>query len=165
MGERVLFASIGLASGVLALGYLLADLPAGTLLVLVLGIVWLCGQWRDWSWVSSAGLFSCTAAAAVGLFVGLRAEWMIIGQVAALAAWDMGGLRNRLRTAAGADHRRALEKRHFQWLVPVAVLGLLLAVVALYARLDLSFGTIMLLALAGIAGLSQMIAFLRRASH
>jgi hypothetical protein len=164
---KLLPASIGLATGALALGYGLGGLWTWMPLIVALAFLWPVGQWRGWGWSSSLGLVFSATLAAVGLLLGLAAGWMLLGLVAALAAWDMDGFRQRLRSVERVDApaQRDLERRHIQRLLAVAGLGLLLAAVVLGIRLELKFGAVLLLGLLAILGLSQAIGFLNRESH
>jgi len=160
-------ASIGLATAVLALGYGLGGLGAGVPLVVALGILWLIGQSGGRGWASSLGLGLYAGVAAIGLLLDLAAGWMLLGLAGALTAWDLDGFLHRLRSVKRMDApiRRDLEYRHLRRLLVVDGLGLLLAAVALGIRLKLAFGTVLLVVLLAILGLSRAIGFLSRESH
>jgi hypothetical protein len=165
---RILAVCIGLAALALALGYGLGGLaPVVPALVLVGGL-WLLAAWQRWTWAATPGLVLCTAAAGFGVWWGLAADWMLVGLVAALCAWDLDHFRWRLGqvtwSGEAAERRRMLEWHHLQRLGLVAGLGLLLASISLRLRLRLTFLPAVLLGLLIVWGLSQAVVVLRRES-
>jgi hypothetical protein len=156
-----------LAAVALALGYGLGGLWTWMPIIVALALLWLIGHWRGWGWTSSLGLVFTATVAAAGLLLGVAAGWMLLGLVAALAAWALDSFRQRLRSveSVAVQARRDLERRHIQRLLAVAGLGLLLAAVVLGIKLELKFGVVLLLGLLAILGLGQTIGFLNRQSH
>ena len=169
MIDKLVPASIALATAVLALGYGLGGLGAGVPLVVALGILWLIGQAGRRGWASSLGLalYTCVAAGGLLLATHLAAGWMLIGLTGALTAWDLDGFLHRLRSVKRMDAaaRRDLEYRHLRRLLVVDGLGLLLAAVALGIRLELKLGVVLLVGLLAALGLSRALDFLSRESH
>lgn len=157
-------ASIGLSAGAFALGCVLGGLWFVALPVLILGVTWLIGQSRGWPWIAPLGLALSTVAAAAGLLLGLGAGWMLVGLVAALAAWDLHHFSHTLESVPRVEGERNLERRHLQRLLIAVGLGVLLAAVALGIDVTLSFGFVLLLGLVAVLGLSQAVAFLRSES-
>jgi hypothetical protein len=166
MTEKILPTSIGLATFALALGYVMGGFWALTVMIVSLGLLWWLGQARNWDWIAPWGLILFVVMAAVGLWLGLAAGWMLLGTVAALAAWDLNHFALRLKSVAWdetlAKRRRALERRHLRRLLIVNGLGLLLSAVALGIKVKFSFGAAFLLGLIAILGLSRAIGFMAR---
>ena len=162
MATRFRFVSTLLAVAILAAGHAASDLRVETLLVLAVGLAWLIGQRRGWGWVASAALAASVGAAANGLQLWGGDIWAPVGLIAALSAWDLDHLTQRLMNASQVGERHDLERRHLWRLLVVDGLGLLLTEVALHIRVRLDFGLALLLGLLSIVGLSQAIRFLRR---
>jgi hypothetical protein len=162
MSAKIVPVTIGLATMAFVVGYAQGELWTWTVPVLVIGVLWLLGQWRRWYWLSSVGLVAYAGCAAAGLLQGMGAGWMLMGQITALVAWDLSAFVRRMESVERIEGQQDLERRHLLWLLAVAALGLLLAAVALGLRLELGFGAILLLALLAILGVSRAIALLRR---
>lgn len=162
MENRLVALSIGLAALSLAAGYLLDGLPIVLLPLLALAASWLVGRQLGWRWVDDAGLVACAAAAAVGMWLGLAAGWMVAGLVAALSAWDLAAFARWLEGVQPADKIPALIRRHLGRLLVVDAVGVLLAVVALGVRLRLGLAVMLLLGLAVILGVSRAVRLLGR---
>ena len=164
MTARLLPITIGLATLVLAVGYAVGGEWIFSLILLAVGVLWWFGQGRDWNGLASVVLMGFVAAAAIGLWRGLPAGWMLVGVVAALSAWDLDHFARRLSSVERVEMRPALEQRHLRRLAMVDGLGLLLAGVALVVRYKFSFGVALVLGLVAVLGLSQMMGYLRRES-
>jgi hypothetical protein len=160
--ERILPVSIVVAAGALAAGYSLDGLWVAAPAIVCLGILWLAGHWRGWKWTAPLGLAGCTLLAAGGLWFNLGKGWMLVGLVAALAAWDLDYFLQRLRSVAQVKGAPDLERHHLFRLLVVVSLGLLLPVLALQVQVRLSLGVLMLLGLVAVLGLSQALRFLGR---
>jgi hypothetical protein len=163
MSEKLLPATVGLATAALLLGYI--DVGAWTWLLLsvALGGLWLLGLWCRWGWVSAAGLALYAAVAAFGLWLGAGSGWLLLAVGLALAAWDLDGFVRSLRPKQWIGDLAGLERRHLLRLLAVEGVGLLLAATALGLTLDLGFGLVLLLGLLAVAGLSRALALIRRA--
>jgi hypothetical protein len=146
----------------LAAGYIqsnLAPVAAGCLMV---GLVWLLSQWRGWVWVASLGIFVFITAAGMGVWIGLSPILMAFSVLGSLMAWDLAGFSQRLRGAAPEDNLRRLEKEHLLRSASLGGAGLVLILLALFIHVRISFGWMILLALAGVMGLVQLVNRLRR---
>ena len=164
MTARLLPITIGLAAIVLAMGYAVGGVWKFSPILLATGVLWWIGQKRHWNLLASVALVGFVVAAAIGLWVGLPAGWMLVGVVAALSAWDLDHFARRLRGVERVEMRLALERFHIRRLVSVDGLGLLLAGVALAVQYKFSFDVALVLGLVAVLGLSQMISYLRRES-
>jgi hypothetical protein len=145
----------GMATLALALGYAGQTLWVGV--DVAIGLLWLAGDWRGWDWTNDLCLTGWVGLAAFGAWQGLPAGWMLIGLVAALAAWDMGHFAVRLRGAGAITRPAELTRAHLHQLALVAGAGLLLGGIALGLRFKLTFGWAILAASLAIIGLSRLI--------
>jgi hypothetical protein len=87
---------------------------------------------------------------------------MLVGVVAALAAWDLDCFVWRMRAAGRVEDAGFLEQHHLQRLLTVSGAGLILGAVALSLRIRLGFAAAFLLAFLAVLGLSRVIGFLQR---
>ena len=164
MTARLMLISTILAASTLGLGYALNGLWGGALLALAVGILWLIGQRYGGGWVAFMSLALFVGMAAAGLELRWGAGWTLLGIVAALSAWDLDHLAQRLRHAEQVREERRLERQHLWRLLSVDGLGLLFAAIALGIRIELGFGLALILGLLAVVGLSQALRFLRRES-
>jgi hypothetical protein len=155
------FVSTTLASSVLAVGFGMGRLWVGTAAAVVLGIVWLIGQRREWRWSASACFVSLVVVAAVAIWVGVEPAFSLIGVVAALAAWDLHRFTRRLRLAQRVIDVDQLSRRHLWRLGFVCGLGLLLGGLGLAARVELGLGVALLLGILALLGISLALGFVR----
>ena len=146
-----------LAIFALALGYAGQSLWAGVGIAAVVGLLWLAGDWRGWDWVAEPCFAGSVALAAFGTWLGLAAGWMLLGVVAALAAWDLSHFAARLRSAGASAPPPELTRAHLRQLAIVVAAGVLLGGIALGSRVELSFGWALLAAALAIIGLSRLI--------
>jgi hypothetical protein len=164
MTARLLPITIGLAAIVLAMGYVVGGVWKVSPILLATGALWWIGQKRHWNLFASVALVGFVVAAAVGLWMGLPAGWMLAGVVAALSAWDLDHFARRLRGVERVEMRSALEQLHLRRLASVDSLGLLLGGLALVVQYKFSFDVALFLGLVAVLGLSQMVNYLRRES-
>jgi hypothetical protein len=164
MTARLLPITLGLTAIALAMGYAVGGAWTFSPILLATGVLWWIGQKRHWNGLASVAWVGFVVAAAMGLWVGLPAGWMLVGVVAALSAWDLDHFARRLRGVERVEMQPALEWLHLWRLVSVDSLGLLLAGVALVIRYKFSFGMALFLGLVAVLGLSQMVSYLRRES-
>jgi hypothetical protein len=163
MSQRLVLPCIGLATAALGAGFVGAGVGVGALLLVVLLLPWLLGRWPRLAWMPSLGLVLHVAAAAAGLWLGGGTGWMLLAVITALVAWDLDGFSQRLKRAESVRGQNELERRHLVRLLAVALVGALLAALALGLRVQLAFGAVLVLGLLAIFGLSRAIRFLRRA--
>jgi hypothetical protein len=156
-------ASVGLSASLLALGFALHDLWAGTAAVLAAGALWLLAQWRAQRWASPAGLVAQAVAGAVAMLLGVGGGWPLLAIVAALVAWDLDQFAQRMQEAGRVDDAPGQERLHTRRLLIVAGLGGLLGLAALSLQVRLSFGLALLMAVVMMLCLSLVIGYMRRA--
>ena len=156
-------ASTGLAAAALAVGYAQGGFWGWGVAWVVLGGVWWLGRrWRAWTGTLAFLIF--VLAAVAGLWVDLGGGWMLLGTVAALAAWDLDHFTRRLREGGRVEQEAGLVRAHLRRLAEVSAVGLGLGGVALLARIDLGLGLALLLGLLTVIGLRQFLTALRRES-
>jgi hypothetical protein len=158
-------ASAVLATLLLAWGYGLHGLWTGMGLVLLVGLLWLVGQYLNARGAADLALMFMVGLAAAGLMLGFGRGWALAGVVLSLVAWDLDHFLRRLSVAERVEDGNQLAQRHLWRLLAVALLGGLLGAIALGVRVRLSFGLALLLAVLVVLGLSRVIRFLRRAGH
>jgi hypothetical protein len=168
--RRPSLAGRGLAAAAMIAGSLLAGARSPLVLALVAASMLVAAlpllppRQGHRTWAAAVALGGFAALAAVGLSLGLGAGWMLLAVVAALAAWDLQHLEERLwhpGYAASRAGRRALEAVHLRRLLAVAVVGLLLGSVALVAQTRITFLPALLLSLLALLGLGWVVAFFR----
>jgi hypothetical protein len=148
--------SVGIRSGLhtvtvacIAAAYLLEGqwfiLPAFA----VLGIGWVVLRRH-----SKAGA-SRWLLAAIAAIMDLSMILIILGLVAALAAWDLADLDSTLRSCARAEDRSRLMHLHMKWLLPAVGSGMLLALLASIAHFDLPFAAAATLAVILMVSLAR----------
>jgi len=157
---------IGVAMGVGSLAYAYAGVGFGGVVrgLLVLGVLWLFAGWKRWTWFSTIAILLMVALAGFGLWSALSPGWMIAGAVGGLLAWDLTDFMRRLQFVHFTDDKRGLERRHLLRVTIVALIGMLLASIAILVRLEFTLEWMMLLALVGVLGVTQLVAWLRRGS-
>ncbi|MDX9954496.1 MAG: hypothetical protein RBT75_10390 [Anaerolineae bacterium] len=94
-------------------------------------------------------------AMAAGLDVGMG--WLLVGITAALAAWDLEAFGARMAGVARIEHEHALVRDHLRRLGMVCSAGLLLATLASFVRIQLSFGVALVLASIAVLGLGYVL--------
>ena len=170
MTRLVLFVSVFLGVGLVAVAYLINGFvnPAGALIIL--GLAWMVGLSRGRAWTSILGLFIVYGFASACFFldsqttrlvtatgINLTTLLLLGGGLFALLAWDLTDFYARLRLAADDDDLPALERRHFSRLLPVIALGMAASILALTIHVNISLEWMMVIALLGIIGMSKLI--------
>lgn len=164
MIRRLLLGSVGLAAICLAAAHAWAGAWPWVGASLGLGIVWLAGEGRGWSLAAPLGFVASVVLAALSLWLsgdGLVGPLAVLAVVAALCAWDLDGLVQRLARFGYVGDLPRLERKHLGRLVAVAGLGLLMAVPALALQIRLIFLPALLLSLLAVLGLSWGVFLLR----
>ena len=147
----------GLATCALAAGYTLQALWAGVGMVVVVGLLWLAGDWRGWDWAAELCLAGWVGLAAFGAWWGTISGWMLIGLVAALAAWDLRHFDIRLRNGGALPPPAELTRAHLRQLALVAAAGLLFGGIALGIQVELTFGWSLLAGALAVIGVSRLL--------
>lgn len=142
--------AVALAAGVPGLGGALQGMWPVTLLLLVAGALWLGAQRRrslaGWSWAL------CVAGLVIAAWLDVGMGWLLLGMVAALAAWDLDAFRGRMAGFSHIENERRLIRAHLRRLGAVSGIGLLLGAAALFMRVQLSFGLALIIAFLAVLG-------------
>jgi hypothetical protein len=157
-----LWASIVLATGVLALGYGLVGWWLGAILVVAAGVIWGIGVWRRWKWTAYLSFIFPIGAAAVGYWLGMRHLFMLFGVCASLAAWDLDRFQWRFRSLKHDEAIMAMEKVHIYRLSLVIGAGLLVSVVGLQVNVKPAFGIVLVTSMLMIIALNRALSLFRR---
>jgi hypothetical protein len=155
--------SILLAGASLATGYMQAGADEYARWFLLLTAVWLFAHFRKWYWFSSLALLITVFAAAYGVWQEFPAVWMLLGALGGLLGWDLSDFARRLSYAGPMDDTRGLERRHLERVGIVAALGLGLALLSVYIRINrLAFEVAVVLVLLAALGLTRLVIGLRK---
>jgi hypothetical protein len=157
-----LLSSIVICSASLAWGFAQRGFTSFSTWIIILGAGWLFAVWQEWKWYSSVALFMVTVVSAFGLWFGFIPGWMFAGGIFALIAWDMTDFRQRLRGMANDDETRGLERRHLARISLLAIIGLVLASIAMLVRVQFTFEWSALLVIVTLLGLGQLVGWLKR---
>ena len=155
--------SIISASLTLVLGYAAAGRWLMVTYVAAIGLLWLFGAWRRWSWLDSAAFVGLIIGAAFGIGLEVSIGWLLVGTVAALIAWDLDNLLIRLARRDHSESAGSLGPGHLRRLAIVSSLGLLLGWISLGLDISLTFGFAILLGLLLALSLSWTFGLIRRA--
>jgi hypothetical protein len=154
--------SIFVGVGSLAYAYSITGLDVLVRGLLILGALWLFAGWKRWAWFSTIAILITVALAGFGLWIELSPGWLIAGALGGLLAWDLSEFVRRLDVAPKSEDLQGLQRRHIARLTIVALVGLLLASIAMLVRLEFTLEWMMLLVLVAVLGLTQLVAWLRR---
>ena len=158
-----LIISIILGTGSLAIGYAQMGFTGPAIWFLLLGVLWLAAHWRKLYWFSSVGLLITIIAAAYGVWRELPTVWMLLGALGGLLAWDLSDFARRLSYAAPMDDTQGMERRHLERVGIVAALGLGIALLSLFIRINrLAFEVAVGLVLLAALGLTRLVIGLRK---
>lgn len=157
--SRIVLLSLGTAA--LMLGIPLAAKGAWGLALasLSVGGLWAVGHLRGVS-PAPGGFLGFLTLGALGTLLDLR-EAMLLGTVAALAAWDLDRFARRLRDVERVEDLEGLWSLHLRRLLPTLGMGLLLGGIALEGRIPLGLWGAILLGILGVLGIAQLLEGLR----
>ncbi|HRV90797.1 MAG TPA: hypothetical protein P5526_01400 [Anaerolineae bacterium] len=126
------------------------------------GLLWLIGERKGRTGGPEVGLVTFVALAALGVYWGKPAIWMLFGTVAALVTWDVSLFSRRLALTGRIENETDLRRVHWQRLAATAGLGLLLGGLALGVAIPISFGGAVGLGLVAVVSLSWVVGSFRR---
>ncbi len=154
--------SVLIGTGSLSFAYMSAGYDSLSFGLLVVGAFWLYAGWRRRAWASSGGILLLVVFASYGLWNELSPGWMIAGTLGGLLAWDLSEFMRRMDVAPESADLHGMQRRHVARLTVVAVVGLLLASIAMYVRLEFTLEWMMMITLVAVLGVTQLVAWLRR---
>jgi hypothetical protein len=109
---------------------------------------------RRAAWLASSLLVVYVMLAAAGAWMRFDVLWLLVGVVAALAAWDLAHFSESLHAAATLDGARLLERRHARALLMAVAWGLLTGGVPLVVKIHLPFAAAEIVGVILLAGLT-----------
>ncbi len=152
-----------IAVAALAVAFALGGSIVLALVVILTGGFWAYANQRDVHGLEFLILMALTMAC-VALFFWFSAPiWLpLVAMIAALGAWDLDYFLQRLKVAShdGISPRLGIE--HLKRLGIAEGLGLLLGIVGMTMRAQISFWVAVGLALVTAIGLSQLVRYLRK---
>jgi len=160
---RLVIGLIVLTAAILAIGLFVAGHALVALAPVVLGGAWIAGtlyQRRD---VGTLALPGLAAIAVIAVFASVSPLIALAGLVAALAAWSLHDMEQRITLAGAVEGEAAIRRVHRMRLLIVAALSLGIGGLATTLRFDTGTIGALLVALPAILGLSRVTAALRRA--
>lgn len=126
-------------------------------LMALLGLVWALGHGGPFLQLINLAFAGTLAAAAFGAAQGIAPGAMLVGTLAALAAWDLTALRERVIRTEHASAVDRLFARHAQLLGIVLAMGGGLGGLAMLGGLSLGLGGALALGLVAILGLQWLL--------
>lgn len=152
---------IRLAIGLTALAtggaFLMAGQSEAAIGVVLLAALWAWGQHWGSQGLNNAMFLVFLAVATLAVVRDVMPGPMLVGSLGALAAWDLGALKDRLDRAAHATATERLQVRHVERLVTVLALGGVLGGIAMAGSLSISLGTALGLGVIAIVGLRWLL--------
>ena len=151
--------------GSLAFGYLSAGFAQFARWIIFFGALWLITVWQRWRWFAYIGIAFNMFAAALGLWLfNFPPGWMFAGAIGGLLAFDLTYFWDRMRFIASDEERRGLETRHLIRISLLAIIGMILASLAMLIKLQFTFEWTILLIVIVTLGLTQLIRWYRKRS-
>ena len=153
---------IGLTTVAVGLAYGIGHLENVALVVVLLGVFWITGHYKGWSWLGSMMFFVFVGFCTVGLYFNLSGEWLFLGLIGTLAAFDMSRFEQRKAKAGMIKRKHDLEKRHLLRLVIVILLSLVLGIITASIKINIEFGAVLTLGLLAVLCLNRVTIYLKR---
>lgn len=155
--------SIVFGIGSLAFGYLLTGFAPFARWIAFFGVLWLIAVWQRWRWFAYLGIAFNLFAAAFGLWLlNFPPGWMFAGAIGGLLAFDLTDFWNRVRFIDADEERRGFERHHLIRISLLAILGMTLASVAMFIKLQFTFEWAIVLIVIVVLGLTQLIVWFRQ---
>ena len=157
IATRLTYAACVLSAASLAAGFALRGFIPGSLVIGLLGVVWLLAVVRRWTGVSSGMfvVFGILSAILVQLEAPTFLEVIALG--AALAAWGLPYSHTRLDRIRSPEMARSVQVHHLTRLAAIVGAGMLVTAAALLIRIQLSFAVALLSGVVALFALIQVI--------
>jgi hypothetical protein len=164
---RLLASSITLATSAIAAGYALSGIWVGLLLAILWLLFWAISLVRQFSaggaGVGSTALFGYVILTIHAVATSVWPGWLILGLVAALAAWDIEFFIQRMRDVQDDRLVESMISQHVRRLAMTMVAGLSLAGATVFIHYNLTFGIALGIGLLAVFAISRFINSLRQA--
>ena len=153
---------IGLTTVAVGLAYVTGHLENVALVVVLLGVFWITGHYKGWNWLGSMMFFVFVGFCTAGLYFNLSREWLFLGLIGALSAFDMNRFEQRKTMAGMIKRGHELEKRHLFRLITVIFFSLVLGKIAASVKIKIEFGAVLTLGLLAVLCLNRVTIYLKR---
>ncbi len=153
---------IGLTTVAVGLAYGIGHLENVALVVVLLGVFWITGHYKGWSWLGSMMFFVFVGFCTVGLYFNLSREWLFLGLIGTLSAFDMNRFEQRKTMAGMIKRGHDMEKRHLFRLVAVIFFSLVLGIITASVKIKIEFGAVLTLGLLAVLCLNRVSLYLKR---
>lgn len=165
MSRRVwIYVTLVAATAVLTLFFTVEAIWYAIAFVLVSGLIWVIGEWKQLNWLSTMGFILIVLGAVGCAFLEGGVVWSITAVTLALISWDIGRLNYFLAQTERIEDESAIIRKYWRRLLIVAFVGFVLAISATVIRLEFGFLVALPLSCLSIIGFSLAISFLRRHS-
>ena len=163
---RLLASSIALAASAAAVGFFLSQVWLGLLFIILWFAFWVISLVRQYSaegaGVGSSALFAYVIITLFAIGSGVWPGWLLLGLVAALAAWDLEFFILRTRDVEDESLVGVMINQHVRRLFVVSAIGLVLPGTALFIHYDLTFGMALGIGLLAAFGVTLFVNLLHR---
>ena len=163
MIRNLLWGYIGAAALLFGVGYALAGLIYIGLAAVLIGVLWAALERRDMAGGGSPAFLLYLLLAVVGMLSAVWPGFMLLGLLAALAAWDLSRFRMRVGVVGDGEMMDALAQKHIQRLVITLGAGGMLALLPLVVSISLDFVVLAAVILALLLMLRSAVYALRSA--
>jgi len=153
---------IGLTTIAVSLAYGTGNLENVALVVVLLGAFWITGCYKGWSWLNSMMFLVFVGFCTVGLYFNPAGEWLFLGLIGTLSAFDMSRFEQRKTRAVIIKTKHDLEKHHLLRLVIVILLSLVLGIITASIKINIKFGAVLTLGLLAVLCLNRVTIYLKR---
>ena len=142
------FATLALVYQLLSIG----NIKSG-ILAAIIGMVWIVGQSRKWSWISHPPFVILALMTIRIMFSETEPEWGQVIIIALLCAWDLESFIRRLNRPQQIVNQSGMELRHLKRLFIVAILGMGAGTLILATNFELNLVWIAILSVSAAVGL------------
>lgn len=153
---------IGLTTVAVGLAYGTGHFENVALIVVLLGVFWITGYYKGWKWPSSMMFLVFVGFCTGGHYFNLSREWLFVGLIGTLSAFDVNRFDKRKAMAGIIKRRHDLEKRHLLRLITVIFLSLVFGIITASVKIKIEFGAVLTLGLLAVLCLSRVTICLKR---
>jgi len=152
-------------SGLLVAGFISADLWYLGVVSMAALVTWVLGLYYGWNWALTLPFVIQSGLVGAGFLLGVPATWLLGGLLFLLGAWDLSIFWMRFRSVKQISEPSILIQKHFLQLIPVLLVGAILASIAIVTQFHLGFGWLAGISLFMMIGLSLGIRRVLRSSN
>ncbi len=158
VAARLFYAAVIVSAVSLSLVFLFSRTPPLGLVPLAVAVFWALAHRRVWA--ANLGFLLMVSLLLPGIWLGVNEIGLLIGGIAALAAWDFAHLGRQMQWAQRVEDEDERLRRHGLRLGGALLLGAAISLLALNLNLQYTFGWGLIFGLALILALSRMVAYL-----